>query len=239
MSTTSTSAVLEVRGLMAGYGRARVLFDVALTVAPGAAVAVVGPNGAGKTTLARVCSGLMAPSAGLVRFDGDDVEGVAPHRLARRGLVHVPEGRAVFSSLSVEENLVLPLRQALGRSRSMAALARAYELFPRLGQRRGQLAGTLSGGEQRLLALAPALVRPPRLLIVDELTLGLDPGMVAEVQARLRAVAESGSALIVIEQRLERALAVADRLVLLRRGRVEAEGPASELVAGAQRLSGP
>lgn len=231
--------LLEVQDVSAGYGRARVLFGVGLAVPRGSAVAVVGPNGAGKTTLARVCCGLLGPSAGHVVYQGADIAGAPPYRLARRGLVHVPEGQAVFATLTVEENLALRLRQALGRSGAKAALAAVYDRFPRLGRRRDQKAGSLSGGEQRVLALAPVLVRPPGLVVLDELTLGLDPNMVEEVQGLLRSVAGSGSAMLVLEQRLGRALAVADRVVFLTRGRVEADVAASRLAGeAASRLAG-
>ncbi|MGH9075050.1 MAG: ABC transporter ATP-binding protein [Acidimicrobiales bacterium] len=220
----------------AGYGRFRALFGVTLEVAEGSAVAIIGPNGAGKTTLARVCSALIRPSAGRVRFGGRDIDGLSPNDLARDGLVHVPEGGWVFASLTVEENLVLPFRQELGRRGVEPALAQAYASFPRLGERRRQLGGTLSGGEQRLLSLARVLTRAPRLLIADELTLGLDPGMVDEVYRVLARIVAAGTTVLVVEQRMARALDLADRVVLLRHGRVVREGPAQELAADAERL---
>lgn len=203
-----------------GYGRFHALFDVSLRLAEGTSLAIIGPNGAGKTTLARVCSALVRPASGSVRFAGRDIAGLSPNDLARAGMAHVPEGRAVFGSLTVEENLELPFRQVLGRKAVLPALADAYDEFPRLGQRRRQLAGTLSGGEQRLLSLAPALTRPPRLLIADEPTLGLDPGMVEEVQRVLARVATTGTTLMVIEQRSERVAPLTGNLVRMDHGRI-------------------
>ncbi len=173
----------RARGVAAGYGPFRALFDVSLAVAPGEAVALLGPNGAGKTTVARVATGLVRPTAGAVRVEGDDLTGAPAHRFARAGVAHAPEGRSVFATLTVEENLRLSFRRALGRAGVGAALDRAYELFPALGRRRGQLAGTLSGGEQRMLSLARVLVESPQLLIADELSLGLAPIIVDEVYA--------------------------------------------------------
>lgn len=227
MTSATPGPLLELTGVSAGYGRFRALFGVSLEVPSGSTLAVVGPNGAGKTTLARVCSALVRPSAGTVRFADHDVGALSPNDLARAGLVHVPEGRAVFASLSVEENLVLRFRAQLGRTEIAGALADAYQGFPHLRERRAQSAGTLSGGEQRLLSLACVLTRPPGLLIVDELTLGLDPGMVEEVQRVLRAVADAGTTLMVIEQRAERIAPFVDRVLYMDHGRIQADGSIS------------
>ncbi len=169
-------ALLSVERVDAGYGAFRAIFSVSFDVAPASAVALLGPNGSGKTTVARVCTGLIRPTAGRVCFAGADVSGSAPHRLARAGIAHAPEGRSVFASLTVEENLVLAFREKKSRTGAKEALARAYELFPRLGERRRQLAGMLSGGEQRMLSLGRVLVLAPRLLVVDELSLGSGAG---------------------------------------------------------------
>lgn len=218
--------ILELVGVSAGYGRFRALFDVSLKVPDGSTLALVGPNGAGKTTLARVCSGLVRPSSGSVRYCGRSIAGLSPNRLVRAGLVHVPEARAVFATLSVEENLVLRFRAQLGRSAVASALADAYGRFPHLEERRRQPAETLSGGEQRLLSLACVLTRPPKLALVDELTLGLDPGMVEAVQLVLRGVAEAGTTLMVIEQRVERIPGFVERVVTMVNGRLEGGTPA-------------
>ncbi len=206
-----------------------VLKGLSMVVPEGKVVALLGSNGAGKTTVARVCSGLVEPTDGSLHFAGDDVTGVAPWRLARRGVTHAVEGRSIFASLTVEENLVLTFRQALGAKGVPEALERAYDTFPRLGERRRQEAGTLSGGEQRMLSLARVLADPPRLLIADELSLGLAPIVVDEVYRVLGAIREAGTSLLIVEQQVTRAMALADEVVLLSKGTVQFAGPASEL----------
>ena len=238
MSDDDVVPLLELSHVSAGYGRLGALFDVSLRVPDGARLAVLGPNGAGKTTLARVCSGLVRPTAGDVRFRGRSIVGLAPFQIARRGLVHLSEGRAVFSSLTVQENLELAFRHSVGRQETPAALSRAYDAFGRLRERRRQSADTLSGGEQRLLSLARVLAAPPRLLVVDELSLGLDHEIVEQVFAGLRALSREGTTLMVIEQHAARALALADRAVVLHHGRVEQAGPPAEVAGAVGRLLG-
>ena len=230
------SALLEIRNVDAGYGPFRALFDVSLVVPDGGVVALLGANGAGKTTVARVCSGLVVPSDGQVVFDGEDLTARPPFRFARAGIVHAPEGRSVFASLTVEENLVLSFRASLGRSGVAGALARAYELFPRLGERRRQLGGSLSGGEQRMLALARVLADPPRLLVADELSLGLAPIIVEDVYRTLAAVRDAGTTILLVEQYVRHALGLADDVVVLTKGEVTLAGPVSELGDVAERL---
>jgi len=230
------SALLELRNVDAGYGPFRALFDVSLVVPDGGVVALLGANGAGKTTVARVCSGLVVPSDGQVVFDGEDLTARPPFRFARAGIVHAPEGRSVFASLTVEENLVLSFRASLGRSGVAGALARAYELFPRLGERRRQLGGSLSGGEQRMLALARVLADPPRLLVADELSLGLAPIIVEDVYRTLAAVRDAGTTILLVEQYVRHALGLADDVVVLTKGEVTLAGPVSELGDVAERL---
>ena len=229
-------ALLELRHVDAGYGPFRALFDVSLAVPDGGVVALLGANGAGKTTVARVCSGLVRPSDGQVVFDGEDLTGRRAFRFARAGIVHAPEGRSVFASLTVEENLVLSFRSSLGRSGVAGALGRAYELFPRLGERRRQLGGSLSGGEQRMLALARVLADPPRLLVADELSLGLAPIVVEDVYRTLAAVRDAGTTILLVEQYVRHALALADDVVVLTKGEVTLAGPVSELGDVAERL---
>lgn len=224
-----TRPLLELDRVSAGYGPFRAVFDVSFAVPEGSAVALLGPNGAGKTTVARLCSGLLHPTAGALRFDGEDISRTKAYRLARAGVAHAPEGRSVFATLTVEENLTLWFRQALGRARAAEALDEAYEHFPRLGERRGQVAGTLSGGEQRMLALARVLVEPPRLLVADELSLGLAPIVVEDVYATLARIRERGTTLIVVEQQVRHALELADEAVVLAQGRVRYAGPVDEL----------
>jgi branched-chain amino acid transport system ATP-binding protein len=223
------SPVLALDGVDAGYQQFRALFGVSLEIPAGTAVALIGPNGAGKTTVARVASGLVVPTAGRLLVDGTDVTGQPAHEIARMGISHAPEGRSVFASLSVEENLTLTFRQRFGRGGVRAALDRAYELFPRLGERRGQTAGSLSGGEQRMLTLAKVLVVEPRLLIADELSLGLAPIITTEVYLVLERIREAGTALLVVEQHLDHALGIADQVVALERGQVTFSGSPDEI----------
>jgi branched-chain amino acid transport system ATP-binding protein len=212
----------------AAYGPFRALFDVSFEVPAGAAVALVGPNGSGKSTVARAASGLVAPTTGRVLVDGTDLAGEPPHLFARAGIAHAPEGRAVFASLTVAENLELAFREASVPGGVRAALDQAFELFPKLGERRGQLAGTLSGGEQRMLTLARVLVLRPRLLIADELSLGLAPIVTTDVYRVLAQVRDAGCALLIVEQHLDHALELADHVVVLQQGEVTFAGPPSE-----------
>ena len=223
---TVGGATLELRDVEASYGPFRALFGVSLTVAAGEAVALLGSNGVGKTTVARVASGLVTPTAGAVLLDGEDMTGSRPHEYARRGVAHAPEGRSVFATFTVEENLVLSFHRSLGRRNVAAGLARAFDLFPRLRERRWQLAGTLSGGEQRMLSLARVLVESPTLLIADELSLGLAPVIIDEVYATLETIRASGTSLLIVEQHVGHALALCDRVVLLDHGSVTWEGDA-------------
>ncbi len=228
--------VLELRDVDAGYGPFRALFGVSFSIPAGHVVALLGGNGAGKTTVARLVSGLIPITAGSVRFDGVDITGMKPWRIAPLGIVQAPEGRSVFSTLTVEENLTLDFRRNLGRRGVGPGLERAYELFPRLGERRKQIAGNLSGGEQRMLSLARVLVRPPRLLVVDELSLGLAPIAIDDVYATLDQVRREGTTLLLIEQYVGHALRIADSVVLLQHGEVMYDGSASGLGDVAERL---
>jgi len=228
--------MLEVRDLYASYGRIGALFGVSFGVPAGSATALLGPNGAGKSTLARCVTGLVPVSSGAVLFDGRDVTGEATWKLVRSGVAHAPEGRSVFATLTVEDNLRLTLRRALSRSDAASALEASYERFPRLAERRRQLAGTLSGGEQRMLALARVLAIPPKLLVVDELSLGLAPRVLDDVFRALRAIRDAGTALLVIEQHVPRALDLAEQVVLLRKGTVVHAGAVAELAGEAVEL---
>jgi len=224
------TTVLELRGVSAAYGPFKALFDVSFGVSAGEAVALIGPNGAGKTTVARVASGLVTPSAGSVLVDGIDRTGAAPHRFVRAGVAHAPEGRSVFATLSVEDNLTLSFRSSRGRRGVAAALDEAYELFPLLADRRRQIAGTLSGGQQRMLSMARVLVEAPKVLIADELSLGLAPIVVEQVYANLAKLRARGTAVVIVEQHVSHALELCDWAVLLRRGSVSWQGPVTEAV---------
>jgi branched-chain amino acid transport system ATP-binding protein len=195
----------------------------------GRVLALLGSNGSGKTTVARVCSGLVKPSSGQIFFEGDDVTGDHVYRFAGRGIVHAPEGRSVFASLTVAENLELTFRRSNGRAGVRSALDRAFAMFPRLGERRRQVAGTLSGGEQRMLSLVRVMVEQPRLLIADELSLGLAPIIVDEVYHTLERIRDAGTTLLIIEQHVHHALGLADDAIVLVKGEVAYAGPVSEL----------
>jgi branched-chain amino acid transport system ATP-binding protein len=228
MTSTPETPLLMVDDIEAGYGPFRAIFGLSFNVRAGQAVALLGPNGAGKTTVARVCSGLVRPTAGTVAFDGSNLAHEAVHTLARRGLAHAPEGRSVFATLTVEENLVLGLHSR-GSTTTGDLVAQAFDAFPRLAERRAQLAGTLSGGEQRMLSLARVLVGEPRLLIADELSLGLAPIIVEEVYTQLKAIQASGTALLLVEQQVGHALDLADEVVVLSQGKASYVGPADQI----------
>ena len=224
----SPPPVLAMTEVEASYGPFRALFDVSFRIGPGEAIGLLGANGAGKTAVARVAGGLLPPTAGTVVVDGVDMGGENAYKFARAGVAHAPEGRSVFATFTVEENLALSFRRALGRSGVKSGLSRAFEIFPRLGERRSQLAGTLSGGEQRMLSLARVMVEEPRLLIADELSLGLAPIIIEEVYKVLHSIRQAVASLLVVEQHATHALSLCDRIVVLDHGRVVWEGPSDE-----------
>jgi branched-chain amino acid transport system ATP-binding protein len=225
--------ILSVSGLCLKYADATALHEVSFSVAARSVTALLGPNGAGKSSVARAVSGLVRAQSGRISFDGEDIAGASADRIRRLGVAYLPEGRGVFRSLTVEENLRVAL-SGVPKGERAGAIDGAIELFPVLGARRGQIAGTLSGGEQQMLSLARVLTRRPRLLIADEISLGLAPLVVEEVFAGLQRVIELGVSVILIEQFVHRALAIADRCYVLRRGRVVWSGEAAE--AGADLL---
>ncbi len=222
-----TAPLLEVVGLDVRYGPSQALFDVSISVEPGSVLAVLGVNGAGKSTFARAVSGLVASTAGRITFDGHDVTGLPAHRIRRMGLTYVPEGRGIFPGLSVTDNLRMAVAQE-PRSARTAAIERAIERFPVLGKRPSQRAGSLSGGEQQMLALARAFAVSPKLIIADELSLGLAPAVTESVFQSLDEARTSGITIVLSEQFVHRALSMADSAVILTRGRVGWAGPASE-----------
>ena len=224
----SSSPALELDNVYASYGPFRALFDVSLRVDQGRALALLGANGAGKTTVARVASGLVKPTSGTVVLEGTDFTGQRAYRFARAGVTHAPEGRSVFSTLSVEENLRLSFRKSLGKAGVEEGLNRAYEIFPSLGSRRTRLAGTLSGGEQRMLSLSRALVESPKLLIADELSLGLAPIIIERVYELLGEILATGTSLLIVEQHVGPALALCDDVALMTHGSVTWHGSADE-----------
>ncbi|KAB1159085.1 ABC transporter ATP-binding protein [Micromonospora sp. DT46] len=223
-------ALLEVRGLAAGYGGAPVLHGIDLTVARGAIAAVVGANGAGKTTLLRALSGMLRPAAGRVVLAGEDLRGVAVEQLVRRGMAHVPEGRGVVGELTVDENLRLGGLWRRDRADAARALDEVYQLFEPLARRRRHLGHQLSGGERQMLALGRALVGRPRLLLLDEPSLGLAPRVVAQTMALLRRLRDdTGLTVLLVEQNVRSALSVADQGVVMSLGRVVTTAPAARL----------
>jgi branched-chain amino acid transport system ATP-binding protein len=222
--------MLEVSDLVAGYGGAPVLRGVSLGMNAGETVAVLGANGVGKTTLNRAISGLIRPLSGAIRFEGETISGLAPDRIVQRGLVHVPEGRKIFPNMSVRENLELG-SYARGRSNRAGNLARVFALFPRLLERTGQFAGTLSGGEQQMLAIGRGLMAEPRLLILDEPSLGLSPLLVEEMFALVGRIAAEGVAVMLVEQNVVQSLDMATRAYVLENGAVTLSGDAATLKA--------
>ena len=217
--------MFALEGITAGYAGTTVLRDVTIAVPPGSVVALLGPNGAGKTTLLRVASGLLRPTQGRVMVDGVDMTGATPHALCAKGICHVPEGRGIFPSLTVRDNLVLLSKRGTERG----SLDKAVEAFPRLGERLPQLAGTMSGGEQQMLALARTYIQNPRVALLDEVSMGLAPTIVDEIFEFLDVLAKQGSSLLLVEQYVTRALAAADYVFLLNRGRVVFAGEAGEV----------
>jgi branched-chain amino acid transport system ATP-binding protein len=228
--------LLAVDNLHAGYGPIRALRGCSLHVASGETVAVVGANGAGKTTLLRAVSRLIGWQQGDVRFAGGSVAILSPDRLARAGLLHIPEGRGTIGRLSVTENLQIAYDIRPSEAPFEAALQRVFDRFPRIRERAAQRAGSLSGGEQQMLALARAVINPPRLLLVDEPSLGLSPLMVGEAYAALHDLQASGMTILLVEQNVRRALAFAGRGYVLRQGEIVMQGTGRELLSDPDML---
>jgi len=221
--------MLEVEGLTTDYGPVRAVDHVSLSVPEGSVTAVLGANGAGKTSLLRTITGLVRATSGRVTFGGEDITGLAVEEIVRRGLAHVPEGRGVIAELTVVENLRLG---GLWRGRDAAPLDEIYELFPRLRERRGQPASTLSGGERQMLSIGRALMARPKALLLDEPSLGLAPRLVSQIMAMVRRLADSfGLAVLLVEQNARSALSIADRGVVLNLGSVVADQESSRLAA--------
>ena len=222
--------MLEVRSVAADYGDVRALWDIGLHVNSGEIVALVGPNGAGKTTLLRTIAGLHRPSAGSVLFEEQQLSSLAPHRIVEQGLILVPEGRRLFGEMTVLENLRLGAFSTRARGKRESSLARVYDIFPLLRERRTQVAATLSGGQQQMLALGRALMGLPRLLLLDEPSLGLAPLIVRGIFEVIKAVNREGITVLLVEQNAHLALEVADRAYILEQGRVAGEGIGTELL---------
>ncbi|HEY8417479.1 MAG TPA: ABC transporter ATP-binding protein [Limnochordales bacterium] len=222
--------MLVVRGLHAGYRSVQVLYDVALTVSEGQCCALVGANGAGKTTLLRTLSGLLRPWAGTIEFGGERIDGREPHVIVEKGLVQVAEGRRLFPRMTVLENLRLGASTPRAASEREQNLERVFALFPRLKERQGQAAGTLSGGEQQMLAIGRALMASPRLLMLDEPSQGLAPKLVQQIFEVCQEINRQGIAVLLVEQNVQHALRIAHWAYVLENGRIVMEGPGSELL---------
>jgi branched-chain amino acid transport system ATP-binding protein len=221
--------MLEVRNVSAGYGAIEILRGVDLDVAAGEIVALLGSNGAGKSTLNNVLSGIIPPTGGSMRFDGEEIGAASPVRVVELGLIQVPEGRRIFPNLTVRENLELGGFRR-GRERRAVNLERVTEIFPRLGERWTQLAGSLSGGEQQMLAIGRGLMSEPKLLILDEPSLGLSPLLVETMFALIQRINRDGLSVLLVEQNVVQSLAIADRGYVLENGAIALAGRSSELV---------
>ena len=231
MTRANPAPLLEVQNLRVAYGDVQALWDVSLEVGSGEIVALVGANGAGKTTTLRAISGVVKVIGGSITLAGQELTGRESHDIVERGVVHVPEGRQLWPGMSVEETLQLGAYAARARGRRAETLAEVFRLFPRLLERRRQAADTLSGGEQQMCAVARGLMARPRLLMLDEPSLGLSPIMLAEVFETVKRVASEGVTVLLVEQNVEQALALADRAYVLETGSVVLSGPGRELLA--------
>ena len=222
--------MLDLKGINAGYGSFQALFDISLNVKAGEAVAVIGPNGAGKTTLMRVISGMTEPFSGEMEMEGKSLSSFPPHQIVELGIAHVPENRRLFPGMSVEDNLKLGAFAKTARSDSAKNLEFVYELFPRMKERRSQLAGTMSGGEQQMCAIGRAIMSGPKLLLMDEPSAGLAPVVVQQVFSLVRRIREEGYTVLIVEQNVQQVLQVVDRAYLLEAGQLIDSGKSKDLL---------
>ncbi len=223
-------AILEIQDITSGYGEVQILWGASLALEAGQITAMVGTNGAGKTTLLRTVMGLVKLRSGVVRFNGQDISHVSAHAKADMGLILVPEGRQLFSNMSVEENLEMGASPKRAKPNYRTNLERVYEIFPRLKERRRQKAQTLSGGEQQMLAVARGIMADPIVLMIDELSLGLAPLLVLDLFQTLQSLREEGLTLLLVEQNVQMALAVSDFGFVLSHGKIELKGPSRTLI---------
>ncbi len=222
--------MLDLKGVNAGYGSFQALFDISLNVKAGEAVAVIGPNGAGKTTLMRVISGMTEPFSGDMEMEGKSLSSFPPHQIVELGIAHVPENRRLFPGMTVEDNLKLGAFAKTARGDSAKNLAFVYELFPRMKERRSQLAGTMSGGEQQMCAIGRAIMSGPKLLLMDEPSAGLAPVVVQQVFGLVRRIREEGYTVLIVEQNVQQVLQVVDRAYLLEAGQLIDSGKSEDLL---------
>ena len=222
--------MLELRSVDAGYGSFQALFGISLEVKAGEAVGVIGPNGAGKTTLMRLISGLIRARSGSIIMEGTDVLATSPHRIVSLGIAHVPEHRRLFSRLSVEDNLKMGAYMPTARAKFAERLEFVFDLFPRMKERRYQMAGTMSGGEQQMCAIGRALMSDPKLLLLDEPSAGLAPVVVQQVFELVRRIRSSGLTVLIVEQNVQQVLRIVDRAYLLEAGSIRASGTSAEVM---------
>ncbi|HEU4976491.1 MAG TPA: ABC transporter ATP-binding protein [Baekduia sp.] len=233
MPAADASPVLSVRGLSAGYGESDIIHDVSFDVGAGETLVIVGPNGHGKSTVLRAISGLISASTGEVELDGRRIDGERAEVRSERGLIHIPQGDHLFPELTVEENLLMGAFPAAAWKRRAGELDRVYELFPKLRERREQHARTLSGGERRMVAVGRGLMRSPRLLVIDEPSLGLAPVIVEAVYETIERIAAQGTSILLVEENFTHIEGVADRVCVLEMGRIVRSGAAAEIAADA------
>lgn len=224
-------SLLEINNLSVSYGAIEAIRRCSLRVEPGEIVTLIGGNGAGKSTTLRTISGLLIPKEGSIRFNGEEIQGRPPHLITQSGLIHVPEGRGIFANLTVDENLMLGAYSRRDQKEIRQDRDMALDLFPRVRERLNQSAGTLSGGEQQMLAIARALLARPKLLMLDEPSLGLAPQIVKTIFQVIRQINRSGATILLVEQNAAMALQVAHRAYVIEVGSIEMEGPAAELAA--------
>ncbi|MCB0211082.1 MAG: ABC transporter ATP-binding protein [Anaerolineae bacterium] len=225
----TNGSVLDIKNVSSGYGEVQILWDVSLKLERGKLTSLVGANGVGKTTLMRTVVGLLKPSQGQVRFNGTDVTRMSAHAKAAQGLVLVPEGRQLFTDMTVFENLEMGAFTGRAKEHYKQNLERVFEMFPRLKERRDQKSGTMSGGEQQMLAVARGLMAQPEVLMIDELSLGLAPFLVLDLFEILRRLKDEGLTMLLVEQNVQMALAVSDYAYVLNEGQVELQGPSREV----------
>ena len=223
-------AMLEVKDLEVYYGVIQAIKGVSFQVNQGEVIALIGANGAGKTTILHTVTGLLSPKRGSVVFEGKEITKVPAHKIVSMGMAHVPEGRRVFAELSVYENLKMGAYTRKDKKEIEESLANVYKRFPRLEERKNQMAGTLSGGEQQMLAMGRALMSRPKIILMDEPSMGLSPIMVNEIFDIIRSVSESGTTVLLVEQNAKKALSIADRAYVLETGKIVLEGKAKDLL---------
>ncbi len=223
-------AFLEVNNIDAFYGDVQVIFDLSLNINEGEVVSIIGGNGAGKTTLLRTISGLINPASGSIQFDGKAMESIPPEEIVNSGIVHVPEGRRLFSLMSIKDNLIVGAYNKKADACKDETLKQVYDMLPRLKERETQMAMTLSGGEQQMVAIGRGLMARPRILMLDEPSLGLAPVLIKSIFETIRKIADQGTTVLLVEQDVNHSLSLSDRGYVLEHGRIAMEGPAKELL---------